>query len=121
MRSATIGISTLLLTKSNISRIESPPMLMKTQTPKPSDEGIPKTTQPMKTAIQVKRLPQPNLSLKMDTTVYIREMEDVSAAKNTIMKNTAPMTAPPGIVSKTLGKVSNISVGPLPSFSVSPL
>ena len=46
--------------------------------------------------------------------------EDVKAANNTRRKNTVPITPPRVISSKTLGSVTNIKEGPLPSAASSP-
>ena len=47
-------------------------------------------------------------------------MEEVSAAKNTIMKNAAPINEPAGIELKTFGRVTNISPGPALRAEASP-
>ena len=62
----------------------------------------------------------PSLSLIIETFVSKREIEDVKAANNTRRKNTVPITPPRVISSKTLGSVTNIKEGPLPSAASSP-
>ena len=61
-----------------------------------------------------------NLSINMETTVSISEIEDVSAAKSTRTKKTVPIMLPPAMLSKTLGRVTNIRPGPLPKALSSP-
>ena len=53
-----------------------------------------------------------NRSSTMETTVSIKEMEDVIAASTTNKKNTAPTICPPNISLKTFGSVINIRLGP---------
>ena len=48
----------------------------------------------------------------METIFSIKEMADVTAAKNTSIKNTVPTNPPIGILANTLGSVMNISPGP---------
>ena len=48
----------------------------------------------------------------METIVSIKEMAEVTAAKNTSIKNTVPTNPPIGILANTLGSVMNISPGP---------
>ena len=50
----------------------------------------------------------------METIVSIKEMEEVTAAKNTRIKNTVPSTVPRGMLANTFGRVMNIS--PAPAF-----
>ena len=52
------------------------------------------------------------LSVRIDTTVSSREMDEVRAAKNTSRKNMAPTAPPSGKDSNTLGSTPNISPGP---------
>ena len=108
--------------KSKKSRKLKPRSLKSPQIPLPSDDGIPKSTEPTNTKIQVNLRPQPNLSLKIETTVSIREIDDVSAAKSTSKKNATPTKVPaiPGIESNTCGRVMNIRPGPAPRFSGCP-
>ena len=94
---ATMGIITLLLAKSNISRKVIPPKVTWLSAPNPKVESRPNATEPRNTTRQAAFLFQPSLSQTMDTTVSIKEMEDVIAAKKTSRKNTAPIILPPGI------------------------
>ena len=48
----------------------------------------------------------------MDTTVSMSEIDEVSAAKKTRMKNSVPTNPPKGIDSNTRGRVMNMSPGP---------
>ena len=64
--------------------------------------------------MQVNLLDHLNLSIKMETIVSIKEMEEVTAAKNTRIKNTVPSTVPRGMLANTFGRVMNIS--PAPAF-----
>ena len=56
----------------------------------------------------------------METIVSIREMADVSAAKSTSRKKTAPTNCPIGMLLNTFGSVMNISPGPALSAELSP-
>ena len=109
---AMIGIITLFVTKSNASRIAIPSGWMWLHTPFPSDEGIPTTKVKSVTATQAGVLSIPVLSLTIETTVSISEIEDVSAAKNTNTKNTYPRRPPIGILLNTFGNVMNIRPAP---------
>ena len=82
VKKATIGIMTLLLMKSMISRMVMPAQVMKESGPNPREDGIPITRARTATKMQADLRLQWNLSRKMDTMVSIREMEEVSAAKN---------------------------------------
>ena len=54
-----------------------------------------------------------NLSLTIETTVSMREMEEVIAAKKTSRKNSVPTTPPiDPMALKTWGRVMNIRPGP---------
>ena len=88
--------------------------------PKPSEEGIPIAIQYIVTITVVLRLFHLNLSIRIDTIVSIKEMELVSAAKNTRIKKAPPMICPPVMVSNTFGSVMNISPGPAPIADSSP-
>ena len=120
MKIATIGISTLLLMKSIMSRIDSPIQLMKASGPNPREDGTPRRSDSAVTNKQVVFLVQWNLSWKIDTIVSIREIADVSAAKNTITKNRHPIKPPSFILSNTFGRVINIRPGPAFKVEVSP-
>ena len=48
--------------------------------------------------------------------VSIREIEEVNAAKRTIIKKIVPIIAPPDILPKTLGNIANIRLGPVVRF-----
>ena len=50
--------------------------------------------------------------MKTDTIVSIREIADVSAAKNTSRKKIVPITPPNFMLANTLGRVMNIRPGP---------
>ena len=115
-----MGIRMLLLSTSNISRMDRPLMAIPLQTPKPREEGTPRIRHSTNTNRQVFFRPQPNLSTKIDTMVSIKEMEEVRAANSTSTKNTAPIISPPTMLSKTLGRVTNIRPGPLPRAASSP-
>ena len=120
VKNATIGISTLLLMKSIISRTDIPIQLMKPNGPNPREEGIPMINARIKTKIQDFRRVQFNLSMIMETIVSINEIADVSAAKNTRIKNKVPITLPNLILLNTLGSVINIKPGPALRVSGSP-
>ena len=117
---ATIGISTLLLMKSHASRMDMPSGLMKSQTPKPREDGIPINITYTKTMIQVILRPHLNLSIKIETIVSISEIEEVNAAKKTSRKKMAPRISPIGILLNTFGRVMNIREGPAFKFSKFP-
>jgi hypothetical protein len=53
--------------------------------------------------------------MKIDTIVSIKEMAEVSAAKNTNKKKMIPMNFPNGMDKNTFGNVINISPGPAES------
>ena len=58
------------------------------------------------------------------TMVSTSEIDDVSAAKNTRIKNTAPTILPPGMALNIFGSTTNISDGPdafIASFATSAL
>ena len=93
---------------------------MKSKTPKPRQGKTPIATAQMKTINVALCLDQPSLSLKIETIVSISEIADVNAANKTNMKNTVPITLPKGMLSKTLGNVTNISDGPFPRAALSP-
>ena len=117
---ATIGIRTLLLTKSMISSTDMPIQLMKLSGPKPSEDGAPKISARTATKRHAFLRPQWNLSRKMDTMVSIREIADVKAAKNTSRKKIVPIAPPNFMLANTFGSVMNISPGPAPSAERSP-
>ena len=77
VKKATMGMSTLLLTKSMISRIVMFAQVMKPKGPNPREDGMPMTRDSTVTKMQAPFRLQWNLSRKMDTMVSIREMEDV--------------------------------------------
>lgn len=113
VKNATIGIITLLLTKSKKVRMSSNPNgFMWLQILKPKADGIPTINVNPVTIMQAVFLPSFVLSMTIDTIVSINEMEDVSAAKNTSKKKIAPIKPPIGISLNTSGRVTNIKVGP---------
>lgn len=120
VKNATIGIITLLLIKSNASRIDIPSGAMWLQIPNPKEDGIPISNANAVTRRQVNFLPQPVLSRMIETIVSIKEIEDVRAAKNTNMKNVVPINPPIGMLLNTFGSVMNISPGPAFKFSAVP-
>ena len=79
--------------------------------PYPSDESVPSTSIIPNTIMHETALLNP-LALSTATIVSTREMDDVSAAKNTRMKNTMPSHLPPMILLNTAGSWTNISEGP---------
>ena len=113
VKKATIGIMTLLLMKSMISRMVMPAQVMKESGPNPREDGIPITRARTATKMQADFRLQWNLSRKMDTMVSIREMEEVSAAKMTSRKKAAPTAFPNCMLSNTFGSMTNIRLGPL--------
>lgn len=56
----------------------------------------------------------------METSVSKREIAEVSAAKKTKMKKTAPITVPRAMLLKTFGSILNIRDGPDASISAFP-
>ena len=112
VKNARIGISTLLLIKSKVSKIEKLRNVISLQTPNPKEEGIPIINAIAVTTRQVNLRLQWNLSLKIETIVSISEMEDVNAAKNTKIKNSVPIAPPIGMLLNTFGSIINISPGP---------
>ena len=54
----------------------------------------------------------------METTVSIKEIDEVKAAKKTSIKKIKPIIVPPGILSKIFGRAINISPGPFCIFSI---
>ena len=120
VRKAVIGISTLLLTKSKKSRNERFIIVISLQRPNPNDDGRPKIIHPINTNMHVSLLSSLNLSQNTDTTVSIREIDEVRAAKRTNTKNSKPKISPPNISPNTLGYVWNISPGPHLSIAPTP-
>ena len=82
-----------------------------------SAEGIPSSRQMASTIIQLTVRLSLNLSLTMESSVSISEMDEVMAAKKTRMKKIRPIIVPPNISSNTLGKAINII--PAPGFCIS--
>ena len=76
------------------------------------DDGTPRTTQMIRVAMIAFVLENLNSSWKLATTASMREIADVRAAKNTRMKNVAPMKPPAVMLLNTLGSVMNIRPGP---------
>lgn len=103
-----------------VANIDSPIQLMKASGPNPREDGTPRRSDSAVTNKQVAFLVQWNLSWKIDTIVSIREIADVSAAKNTITKNRHPIKPPSFILSNTFGRVINIRPGPAFKVEVSP-
>ena len=68
----------------------------------------------------VRRRGQWKKSIRLETTASIREIAEVTAAKNTRIKKIEPNMFPRGILLNTFGKVINISPGPAFSLEVSP-
>lgn len=119
--SATIGMITLLLIKSKVSRIDMfPKNVMSLHALKPNADGIPIAKQKIVTTIHVKVLFQWNLSQRIETIVSINEIEEVSAAKNTNMKKSVPIAPPNAMLLNTFGNVMNIRLGPACKFSAVP-
>ena len=109
---AQIGINTLLLIKSIISKIDIPIHEIKESGPNPRQDGIPRISEKPNTIRQDLCLLHSNLSQKIETMVSISEIAEVNAAKNTRTKNTVPTTEPNCMLSKTFGSVTNINPGP---------
>ena len=103
VRNAAIGIITLFEMKSKNVRKSIPITFMLLHAPLPSDEGTPRRSDTKSTSTQDLFLVSLNLSQNKDTTVSISEIDDVSAAKRTRRKKSAPINAPPFMLSKTLG------------------
>ena len=61
-----------------------------------------------------------NLSIRTATSVSSSEMEEVSAASNTKIKNTAAITLEKAILLNTFGSITNIKDGPFASMDESP-
>lgn len=116
VKNAAIGIITLLLIKSNESRMDMFRNVICPQIPNPSDEGIPIINAIIVIKIHANLRLQLNLSLKMDTIVSIKEIDEVSAAKNTNIKNAVPTKLPIGMLLNTFGNVTNINPGPVLNF-----
>ena len=111
-----MGIKRLLLAKSKKSRSCLPRIVTSLHALYPSAEGTPNNTETASTTRQLLVLPHLNLSIKIDTTVSISEMDEVRAARSTMKKNRTPIKVPPNMVSKIPGSVSNIRPGPLDSI-----
>ena len=62
-----------------------------------------------------------NLSISTATSVSSSEMEEVSAASNTKIKNTAAIMLENAMLLNTLGSITNIKDGPFASIEESPL
>ena len=56
----------------------------------------------------------------METTVSIREIEEVSAANRTSRKKALPINPPNGMLANTFGSVINIKLGPALNCAWSP-
>lgn len=120
VNNAQIGINTLLLIKSIMSRIDLSIHEMNESGPKPKLDGIPRSSENAKTTPHAICLLHLNLSRKIETIVSISEIADVKAAKNTRTKKTVPTTEPIFMLLKTLGNVTNINPGPWESAAWSP-
>lgn len=112
VNNAQIGISTLLLIKSIISRTDIPIQEIKESGPNPKQDGIPISNENANTIPQDLCLLHLNLSQKIETMVSISEIAEVKAAKKTKMKNTVPTIEPNFILLNTFGSVTNINPGP---------
>ena len=112
IRKATTGIKMELLIKSKKSKIDMPNGLILDQSPKPREDGIPSRTLTPKVRNAALRRDRLVLSRMMETTVSIREIEEVKAANNTRRKKIAPIAVPNGMPANTFGKVINISPDP---------
>ena len=88
---AEIGIIIELVIKSKKSRILKPSGLIKSNTPKPREQGIPKIRIPAKIIAQHFFLERLNWSWITDTQHSINEIADVKAANRTNKKNTIPI------------------------------
>ncbi len=88
-------------------------MVTSPHSPKPSEQGMPSASiMPNETKHDF-FLEKLNLSINTETTVSIRDMAEVSAAKSTSAKNIVPIIGPAApMLPKTLGIVINISDGP---------
>ena len=95
-----------------LTQVFNPSNFINPKGPFPRDEGTPKTIHNKSTIRQENFLLHLNLSWKIETIVSISEIEDVSAAKRTRMKNATPTIEPPFMDSNTLGSVTNIRPGP---------
>ena len=87
-------------------------ILISDSTPKPSDESTPSTITMPKTMQQETQRFKCRFSRSTATIASTKEMDEVSAAKKTRTKNTAPIHCPPGRLLKTAGSCTNISEGP---------
>lgn len=112
VNNAHIGINTLLLIKSIISRMDLSIHEINESGPKPKQDGIPRSSEKAKTTPHATCLLHLNLSRKIETIVSIRDIAEVKAAKNTKIKNTVPTTLPIFMLLKTFGNVTNINPGP---------
>ena len=113
VRSATIGIIMLFVKKSKKSRIWNlPKMRTESHALYPRQESAPRARLMPRTMRQDTHLFIFHFSETVATTVSIRDIDEVSAARMTIRKKMAPINAPPNIFIKTFGSTPNIRLGP---------
>lgn len=82
------------------------------KTPYPREEGTARIKEKINTITQVVILENPVFSFTIDTTVSIREMEEVRAANNTRKKKAPPKKPDIFILANTFGRVINIRSAP---------
>ena len=120
VRIATTGSRRLFAKKSSMPKMLYPAMATKSRT------LYPRHTKTATTILNTVTIPTAagrlmlNFSIRAATGTSYMQIAEVSAAKNTQMKKSAPTISPPGKVSKTCGSASNIRPGPAPRDSGEP-
>lgn len=105
LRMLPIGINTLLLMKSKKSRKSNPKIVILLHAPNPKDDGTASNRAMINIVIHAVPRFIWNLSIRTATSVSSSEMEEVSAASNTKIKNTAAITLEKAILSNTFGSI----------------
>ena len=106
--------------KSKKSRKSNPKIVILLHAPNPKDDGTASNRAMINIVIHAVPRFIWNLSIRTATSVSSSEMEEVSAASNTKIKNTAAITLEKAILSNTFGSITNIKDGPFASMDESP-
>ena len=117
---AASGIITEFVRKSKKSRKSNPKIVILLHAPNPKDDGTASNRAMINIVIHAVPRFIWNLSIRTATSVSSSEMEEVSAASNTKIKNTAAITLEKAILSNTFGSITNIKDGPFASMDESP-
>ena len=80
-----------------------PPICIMSRGPKPSEDNVPSTSIMPNTIAQAGNLLSLQFSRNTETIASASDIDEVSAAKKTSTKNTAPIHLPPGMLLNTAG------------------